>query len=254
MGDTEHETHLIERMLATAPVGFAVLTHDLRFLFLNAALRSLASDPQRDAVGHALADVIPLIAPHVDALCREILSSGRPIENYEVQVSAEAGKVGRWYLVSIYPVYPEGRTIEVGLIIRDVTSYKLLTVGQTTAVSLQEFLGVLAAAAEGSGDNHLMPESQLFTLKRFLAAFQQAVKLIQSLMWETERKRSKLTRREAQILKHIAEGKTSKEIARSLPLSLKTVAAHRSHIMEKLNMHDVASLVRYAIRHGLILP
>ena len=104
------------------------------------------------------------------------------------------------------------------------------------------------------GSNETLPESHLFKLKRFLAAFHEAAKLIHSLLWETERKRSNLTRRETQVLKHLAEGKTSKEIARTLGVSLKTVAAHRANIMEKLDMHDVSSLVRYAIRHGLVLP
>jgi DNA-binding CsgD family transcriptional regulator len=252
--DTQHEAELIERMLATAPVGFGVLTHDLRFLFLNDALKSLARDPVRDAEGRPLRAVIPLIAAHVEALCQEVLTKGQPIENHEIQISAEAGKVGRWYLTSIYSVRRKGQAIQVGLIIRDVTSYKLFTIGNSTAVSVQDFLGVLAAAADGSKDRHLLPESQLFALQRFLAAFHEAAKLIHSLLWETERKKSGLTSRETQVLKHLAEGKTSKEIARILGVSLKTIAAHRSNLMDKLDMHDVASLVRYAVRHGLILP
>jgi DNA-binding CsgD family transcriptional regulator len=252
--DAKREGGLVERMLATAPVGFGVLTHDLRFLFLNGALKALANNPARDPVGRPLREVMPQIASHVEAQCREVLSRRRPIENQEVEISPVAGKVGRSYLTSLYPVYPNKRTIQVGLVIRDVTSYKLLTVGKSTAVSVQDFLGVLAAAVHGSDDQQLMPEAQIFTLKRFLAAFHEAAKLIHSLLWETERMRSGLTGRETQVLKHLTEGKTSKEIARILGVSLKTVAAHRSHVMDKLGLHDVPSLVRYAIRHGLILP
>ena len=50
----------------------------------------------------------------------------------------------------------------------------------------------------------------------------------------------------------IAEGKTTKDIASVLHLSVKTAESHRSNIMNRLNVHNVASLVRYAIRHGMI--
>jgi DNA-binding NarL/FixJ family response regulator len=52
----------------------------------------------------------------------------------------------------------------------------------------------------------------------------------------------------------IAEGQTTKEIARTLHLSVKTVETHRTQLMERLDIHDVAGLVRYAIRVGLVQP
>ncbi|TAK33016.1 MAG: response regulator transcription factor [Chloroflexota bacterium] len=62
----------------------------------------------------------------------------------------------------------------------------------------------------------------------------------------------RLTDREREILKLIAEGNTNKEIAELLSLSIKTVEAHRVHIMEKLGLHSRVDLVKYAIRTGLI--
>jgi len=59
-----------------------------------------------------------------------------------------------------------------------------------------------------------------------------------------------LTPRERQVLQLIAEGKTAKEVAHLLGVSVKTAETHRSHIMEKLEIHDTAGLVRYAIRRG----
>jgi DNA-binding NarL/FixJ family response regulator len=56
------------------------------------------------------------------------------------------------------------------------------------------------------------------------------------------------------VLKLVAEGNTSQEIADRLVLSVKTVQAHRANIMEKLGLRDVAHLVRFAIHHGLIPP
>lgn len=69
---------------------------------------------------------------------------------------------------------------------------------------------------------------------------------------EEEDSYHRLTDREREILKLIAEGHTNPEIARMLHLSVKTVQAHRAHIMEKLNLHRPAELVKYAIRKGLI--
>jgi DNA-binding NarL/FixJ family response regulator len=61
-----------------------------------------------------------------------------------------------------------------------------------------------------------------------------------------------LTPREREVLQLVAEGKTSKEAGAILHVSAKTVDAHRASIMRKLDLHDTASLVRYAIRRGLI--
>ena len=60
-----------------------------------------------------------------------------------------------------------------------------------------------------------------------------------------------LTERELEVLRLIAEGKTTPEIAQALHLSPHTVQTHRDHIMEKLNLHRKAELIKYAIRKGL---
>jgi len=61
-----------------------------------------------------------------------------------------------------------------------------------------------------------------------------------------------LTPRQIEILRQVAQGASSKEIARALGLSIKTVETHRAQIMERLGIRDVAGLVRYAVRSGLI--
>jgi DNA-binding NarL/FixJ family response regulator len=61
-----------------------------------------------------------------------------------------------------------------------------------------------------------------------------------------------LTSREREVLQLLAEGKTNKEIAGVLNLSVYTVEAHRGRIMEKLNLHSIGELVLFAVRNGLI--
>lgn len=64
----------------------------------------------------------------------------------------------------------------------------------------------------------------------------------------------RLTARQREILQLIAEGNSTKEIAAKLNLSVKTIETHRSQIMERLGIRDIAGLVRYAIRVGIISP
>jgi DNA-binding NarL/FixJ family response regulator len=63
---------------------------------------------------------------------------------------------------------------------------------------------------------------------------------------------TELTSREAELLQMIAEGHVNKQIAAELGISIKTVEKHRQHLMEKLNIHDIAGLTRFAIATGII--
>ena len=65
---------------------------------------------------------------------------------------------------------------------------------------------------------------------------------------------NRLTAREKQVLQLIAQGKSNKEIASLLELSVNTVSVHRANLMEKMNIHRTAELVLFAIRKGLVAP
>jgi len=73
-----------------------------------------------------------------------------------------------------------------------------------------------------------------------------------SSMPEADADHGKLTNREKQILQLIAEGKSNKEIAALLELSVNTVSVHRANLMEALGIHRTAELVLYAVRKGLV--
>jgi two-component system response regulator NreC len=76
--------------------------------------------------------------------------------------------------------------------------------------------------------------------------------LVEAYLSKTHLPSDPLTPRERQVLQLVAEGKTTKEIAVVLGVSVKTAESHRTRLMEKLDVHETASLVRYAIRTGLI--
>jgi DNA-binding NarL/FixJ family response regulator len=63
-----------------------------------------------------------------------------------------------------------------------------------------------------------------------------------------------LTFREKQVLQLIAEGKSTKDVASLLGISVKTAESHRARLMQKLDIHETASLVLYAVRHGIVQP
>jgi RNA polymerase sigma factor (sigma-70 family) len=91
-----------------------------------------------------------------------------------------------------------------------------------------------------NGDIYLSPTASGAVVQAFLSKFSPAL--------------HELSDRERQVLQLVAEGRTTKEIASLLEISPKTAETHRNKIMEKLDIHDTAGLVRYAIRHGLIQP
>ena len=71
---------------------------------------------------------------------------------------------------------------------------------------------------------------------------------------DTDDELKRLTAREKQVLQLIAQGKSNKEIASLLDLSVNTVSVHRANLMEKMNIHRTAELVLFAIRKGLVAP
>jgi len=78
--------------------------------------------------------------------------------------------------------------------------------------------------------------------------------VVEAYLSKTELPADPLTSRERQVLQLVGEGKSTKDVATLLGISVKTAESHRSRLMQKLDIHETASLVRYAIRHGLVQP
>jgi two-component system response regulator NreC len=105
----------------------------------------------------------------------------------------------------------------------------------------EELVGAIEAAARG--ETYLFPSVARSLVGDYLRRVEAG---------EERDSYAALTPREREILKLLAEGYTSPEIAELLHLSVKTVSAHRQHIMEKLDLHRPAELIKYAIRKGLV--
>jgi DNA-binding NarL/FixJ family response regulator len=76
--------------------------------------------------------------------------------------------------------------------------------------------------------------------------------VVQAFLMNHEVQERSLSDRERQVLQLVAEGKTTKEIATLLGISVNTAESHRSNLMDKLDIHDTAGLVRYALHNGII--
>lgn len=103
----------------------------------------------------------------------------------------------------------------------------------------EELLSAVRKAAQG--EYVLSPAINAQVIEQFISGQKQNVRGPFSV----------LSAREREVLQLLAEGKSTKEIADKLCLSSKTVETHRQHVMEKLNLHTVAELTRYAIKEGL---
>ena len=78
--------------------------------------------------------------------------------------------------------------------------------------------------------------------------------VVDAYLSKTEISADPLSARERQVVQLIGEGKSTREVASLLGISVKTAESHRNRLMQKLDIHETASLVRYAIRRGLVQP
>lgn len=102
---------------------------------------------------------------------------------------------------------------------------------------------VTAIRAVHAGETFLDPSAAKAVVDRYIG---------EGAEDENERRLDQLTDREEEVLKLLAEGRSNREIAELLTLSVKTIMGHRANIMEKLDMHTRTELVRFAIRAGLV--
>jgi DNA-binding NarL/FixJ family response regulator len=108
----------------------------------------------------------------------------------------------------------------------------------------------LAVLSVARGETYLSPAAS----KHLITGFVQRSSEAGDHTEQTTRPAERLTPRQREILQLIAKGATTKEISQQLSISVKTVEMHRTQLMERLGIHDIAGLVRYAIRHGMITP
>jgi two-component system, NarL family, response regulator NreC len=188
----------------------------------------------------------------------------------DITVVAEAGDglealrlVGQWRpdVVITETIMPRMNGLELtGQILRRYPDLKVLVLTRNDREDC-----VLRLVQAGAG-GYLLKTVDMADLLAAVRAVVQGGRVLQPMALETilddylqrvrepsaRRSAVELTAREREVLKLIAEGNTNQDIADLLCLSRKTVETHRGNIMDKLDLHKVTDLVRYAIREGLI--
>jgi len=109
---------------------------------------------------------------------------------------------------------------------------------------------VSSAVDEQTAVTSVRAGAEDIVLKRNLGRLSSAIEAALAV----RRRLRKLTPRQLEVLRLVAAGHTTREIARRLKLSAKTIESHRGEVMKRLAMHDVVALVRYAVRVGLVPP
>ncbi len=140
--------------------------------------------------------------------------------------------------------HPEVKVIMLSMHDSSEHIYQALKAG-AKGYLLKESAGkevVTAVRAVNSGRRYLSARIETMVIEEYLS--KQSTRPEKSPI-------DKLSDRERQILQLVVEGKSSTEISKILPLSPKTVATYRSRLMDKLAIHDLPGLVKFAIRHGL---
>ncbi|MBV8884557.1 MAG: response regulator transcription factor [Chroococcidiopsidaceae cyanobacterium CP_BM_RX_35] len=141
--------------------------------------------------------------------------------------------------------YPHVRVIILSMHANEEYVLQALRSGAAGYVLKDAGLGELELALRASvqGETYLSPAVS----KHVIADYVRRV-------GEESNSLDQLTSRQREILQLIVEGRTTKEIADSLYISVKTVETHRMQLMKRLDIHDIAGLVRYAMRAGLVFP
>ncbi|MGH9320048.1 MAG: LuxR C-terminal-related transcriptional regulator [Vicinamibacteria bacterium] len=169
----------------------------------------------------------------------ELLSQLRP------DVVAMDGSLPIDIIAYLHRVRPEAGILVFGSHHRHDAVDGILTAGARGLVSKSDSAEMVLDAIEtvARNDPFLSPSASEIVLERYLGRPAQ----------RTEARRpQQLTRRECDVVRLLAEGKSNRELARTLAISVKTVENHRANAMRKLGVHTIGDLVREAIRHGMI--
>ena len=114
--------------------------------------------------------------------------------------------------------------------------------------------GVKGCVSKSQAAEHLLQAIQDVSLGGVYLSPHVSGAVVQAYLAKSDLPYEPLTPRERQVLQLIAEGRTTKETAAMLDVSVKTAETHRTNLMVKLDIHSTAGLVRYAIRRGLLQP
>jgi len=271
-------SQFIAAVLDTSIVGIAVIDKKLRYKSLNDALASMNGYPVEAHLGKTVPALIGRAAPRVVAAVRQVLRTGEPVYNLELTAKLPTRKSVGYWLESYYPLKDKNlETREVVVLVVETTERRrversvrklidtLVWLDQTLTSRLKSDLGdsvetCLRAARRIS----MLIRPRLFLGPPPLPAHSEPLlspghirrRSVEGASSDMEEAYAlmlgRLTEREREVLKDLADGKSSKEIALEIGISVRTVESHRARLTQKLSMRSVAELVRFAVASGLL--
>jgi DNA-binding CsgD family transcriptional regulator len=224
---------LIEGLI-TLKIGFAIHDRDLRYVALNQVLADFDGLSIQAHIGRTTREVLGKLSTQVEIPLRKVFKTGKPQLNIEI-IGQRPGRPdsGRW-IDNFFPLTGlHSNVTHVGVMVVEIKNHsQIKTICDKVAHQTESVRGL---RADPQKSPEIKAEAQIpTTLNSNRSSF------------------SSLSSREKQILGLLAEGKSNKEIAWQLGISVKTVESHRSRLMIKLNAPSLAYLVHYAIGHHIV--
>ena len=201
--------------LDASTIGFVICDRRLRYKALNRSVAKIHNVPVEAHLGHKFHEILGSFAERVVPLWENVFASGQRLSNLDItgQLPKRSG-VGRW-IENLFPLTDSrGRVVQVGCFVIEITPPPF-----HSSVSSSPADEAISATAHQCR-NQPQPTA--------------------------------LTRREQEIVRLVAEGKSNKEISSLLAISVRTVETYRSRLMLKLQAPSIAHLVQYAIKNRMI--
>jgi len=271
---------LLAALFNSSTVGVAICDRQLRFRAINAALASMNGIPAEAHLGKTIHAILGRAAAKIQPAFDHVFATGQPLSNVEVTAELPArGIVGHWS-ESYFPIKDRaGEVREVGAVVLELTRGKELETSlrqltnkivRVNSSFIRPIAGNVARTtkllesclSDARTISHLLHSVPFLPIVlpgrtgRILRAksLDPAATLPFASVYPVERESgcSPLSSREYEVFALIARGRTNKEIAGIMRISIRTVESHRAKVMLKLDLHSVTDLVRYALRNNLI--
>ena len=118
---TAESLNLMETLQSAAPVGFAFVDRAFRIVRVNATLADVTGSDPEELIGRTVAEVIPDVWSQMEAVYRQVLETGEPVVNVEVERELPSDSEHRFWLASYYPVRIDAQVIGIGIVVVDIT-------------------------------------------------------------------------------------------------------------------------------------
>jgi DNA-binding NarL/FixJ family response regulator len=230
------------RGLITSSIAFSVFDERFRFHFVNDALAKINRVPVKDHLGESVRKIAGDLALKAEPILESIFGTGKVVSGFEITGKLpKRPDVAHW-VATYFPIRNEKRRIiQVGVLSAEIVSNgQLLERVSLNTKLLRQLLRRRGEHGLGREDAQRIFDG-LGASSNHRAPYQE----LQS---------ANLSEREREIISFLANGRSTKDIASTLGISVKTVESHRARIFFKLNLDSIASLVRFAIRTKMVEP